>query len=71
VPAALIKVADADAAINHTAVVHLADLQEKQADIRGAAQSYQNALRLDTALSDTRSTASDWFNSILAQTKTT
>lgn len=58
-PAALIKVADADAAINHTAdaskgyraaacfadkagdkaleslaIVHLADLQEKQADIR-------------------------------------
>jgi len=85
--AALIKVADADAAINHTvdaskgyraaagfadkagektleslALVHLADLQEKQADIRGAAQSYQHALQLDAALSDGRSTASDWFN---------
>jgi len=85
--AALIKVADADAAINHTvdasqgyraaagfadkagekaleslALVHLADLQEKQADISGAAQSYQHALQLDAALSDARSTASDWFN---------
>jgi tetratricopeptide (TPR) repeat protein len=85
--AALIKVADADAAINHDvdaskgyraaagfadkagektleslALVHLADLQEKQADIRGAAESYQKALALDAALSDRRSTASDWFN---------
>ncbi len=85
--AALIKVADADAAINHTAdaskgytaatgfadqagektlqslaLVHLADLQEKQADITGAARSYQHALHLDAALSDPRSTASDWFN---------
>jgi Tfp pilus assembly protein PilF len=85
--AALIKVADADAAINHAsdaskgynaatgfavkagekaleslALVHLADLQEKQGDIRGAAQSYQRALPLDAALTDARSTASDWFN---------
>jgi hypothetical protein len=95
--AALIKVADADAAINHTvdaskgyrapacfadkagdkaleslALVHLADLQEKQADIRGAAESYQHALELDAALSDARSTASDWvqLRAILAQTET-
>jgi hypothetical protein len=85
--AALIKVADADAAINHIAdaargyraavgfadkagektleslaLVHLADLQEHQSDITGAAQSYQHALQLDAALSDPRSTASDWFN---------
>jgi tetratricopeptide (TPR) repeat protein len=85
--AALIKVADADAAINHTAdaskgysaaagfaatagdktlgslaLVHLADLQEKQNDVRGAAQSYQRALQLDAGLADPRSTASDWFN---------
>ncbi|MHB8503645.1 MAG: tetratricopeptide repeat protein [Candidatus Acidiferrales bacterium] len=85
--AALIKVADADAAVNHTsdaskgyaaaagfaekagekaleslAFVHLADLQEKQTDIGGAAQSYQRALRLDAGLSDPHSTASDWFN---------
>jgi hypothetical protein len=44
------------------ALVHLADLQEKQADIRGAAESYQHSLELDAALSDARSTASDWFN---------
>lgn len=85
--AALIKVADADAAVNHTsdaskgytaaagfaakageraleslALVHHADLQEKQDDIGGAAQSYQRALRLDAGLSDPGSTASDWFN---------
>ncbi len=44
------------------ALVHLADLQEKEGDIRGAAQSYQRALQLDATLSDPRSTASDWFN---------
>lgn len=85
--AALIKVADADAAVNHAndamkgynaaagfaekageksleslALMHLADLQEKQADISGAANAYQRALRLDTGTSDARSTASDWFN---------
>jgi tetratricopeptide (TPR) repeat protein len=85
--AALIKVADADAAIHHggdaskgynaaagfaekagektlesLALVHLADLQEKENDIAGAAQSYQRALRLDAALSDPPSAASDWFN---------
>ncbi len=85
--AALIKVADADAAIRHDgdaskgynaaanfaekagektmeslALIHLADLEEKQSDIRGAAQSYQRALQLDAALSDPRSAASDWFN---------
>jgi tetratricopeptide (TPR) repeat protein len=85
--AALIKVADADAAIHHNsdaskgynaaagfadkagektleslAFIHLADLQEKQGDVRGAVLSYQRALQLDAALSDARSTASDWFN---------
>jgi tetratricopeptide (TPR) repeat protein len=85
--AALIKVADADAAIHHAsdaskgytaaasfaektgektleslALVHLADLEEKQSDNRGAAQSYQRALQLDATLSDPRSAASDWFN---------
>ncbi len=49
-------------ALESLALVHLADLQERQNDIRGAAQSYQHALQLDTALSDPRSTASDWFN---------
>jgi len=85
--AALVKVADADAAVNHfsdaskgytaaagfadkagekalesLALVHLADAEEKQGDIRGAAQSYQRALRLDTEVSDGRSAAADWFN---------
>ena len=85
--AALIKVADADAAINHIgdaskgykaaigfagkagektleslALGHLADLQEKQNDIPGAARSYQQALRLDASLSDPRNAATDWFN---------
>jgi Tfp pilus assembly protein PilF len=85
--AAFIKVADADAAVNHSsdaakgytaaagfadhagektleslALVHLADLQEKQGDIRGTAQSYQRAVQLDAELSDPRSAASDWFN---------
>jgi Tfp pilus assembly protein PilF len=85
--AALIKVADADAAINHIvdaskgyraaagfadqarektleslALVHLADLQEKQADVTGAAESYQHALELDAALADRRGAASDWFS---------
>jgi tetratricopeptide (TPR) repeat protein len=85
--AALIKVADADSAINRTgdaskgynaaagfaekagdkaleslALVHLADLQEKQGDTGAAARSYQRALRLDASVSDPRSAASDWFN---------
>jgi tetratricopeptide (TPR) repeat protein len=85
--AALVKVADADAAINHAsdakqgydaaitfagrgddrtmqslALVHLADLQEKQSDAAAAAQSYQRALALDALLSDPKSAASDWVN---------
>jgi tetratricopeptide (TPR) repeat protein len=85
--AALIRVADADAAINHTgdaskgygaavgfadkagekaleslALVHLADLQEKQGDVAGTASSYQQALKIDAGLSDSRGAASDWFN---------
>lgn len=44
------------------ALVHLADLQERQADSAGAAQSYQHALQLDAGLADPRSAASDWFN---------
>jgi Tfp pilus assembly protein PilF len=85
--AALIKVADADAAVLHfgdaikgytaaagfaeqagekplesLALIHLADVQEKQGDIHGAEQSYQHALQLDAGLSDARGAASDWFN---------
>jgi tetratricopeptide (TPR) repeat protein len=85
--AALIRIADADAAVNQTgdaikgyrsavgfaqksgektlqslALAHLADLQEKQGDAAGAAQSYQRALQLDAGLSDPHSAVSDWFN---------
>jgi len=85
--AALIKVADADAAANHQdealkgydaatkfaeeasekaleslALVHLADLQEKQMNIVAAAAAYQRALAIDASLSDPISAASDWFN---------
>lgn len=44
------------------ALAHLADLQEKQGDIAGAAQSYQRALRVDAGETDAKSVASDWFN---------
>jgi len=85
--AVLIKVADADAAVNHAAeamrsyqsaiqfaeksgdktleslaLVHLAELQEKQGDPGAAAKSYQRALTLDASLSDPRSTAPDLVN---------
>lgn len=49
-------------ALESLALVHLADVQEKQRDIGGAAQSYQRALRLDAGLPDARGAASDWFN---------
>ncbi len=85
--AALIKVADADAAatqrdealqgynaaiqfaekanaqaLETLALVHLADLQEKQETIGAAAAAYQRALAIDASLSDPASAASDWFN---------
>lgn len=44
------------------ALAHLADLQEKQGKIADAVQSYQLALRLDSAVGDAKSAASDWFN---------
>ena len=85
--AALIKVADADAALKQAneamqgyraaiafaekanekaleslGLAHLADLQEKQGDVAGAAQAYQRALALDASLGDARNAASDWLN---------
>lgn len=51
-----------DKTIESLALVHLAELQEKQKDAAGAAQSYQRALILDESLSDPRSAASDWYN---------
>jgi tetratricopeptide (TPR) repeat protein len=85
--AALIKVADADAAAGQSsdaakgysaamgfaqkagestleslAAAHQAELQEKQGDAEGAAESYQLALRTDANVKDAHSVASDWFN---------
>jgi tetratricopeptide (TPR) repeat protein len=51
-----------DKALESLALVHRADLQEKQEDTTAAARSYQSALGLDASLSDTRSAASDWLN---------
>jgi tetratricopeptide (TPR) repeat protein len=44
------------------ALSHLADLQEKQEDAAGAAQSFQHALALDASVDDARNAASDWLN---------
>lgn len=85
--AALIKVADADAAAGQSgdaakgysaamgfaeksgestleslAAAHLGDLQEKQGNAQGAAESYQLGLRTDAKVKDAHSVASDWFN---------
>jgi Tfp pilus assembly protein PilF len=51
-----------DTTLESLALVHLAELQEKQGDPAAAAQSYQLALALDASLSDPRSAASDWVN---------
>ncbi|HWZ98195.1 MAG TPA: tetratricopeptide repeat protein [Candidatus Dormibacteraeota bacterium] len=44
------------------ALVHLADLQEKQGDAAAALDSYQRGLTLDQKLNEPESTAVDWFN---------
>jgi tetratricopeptide (TPR) repeat protein len=49
-------------ALGSLALVHLADLQEKQGDVAGAAQSFQRALTLNASLDDPRNAASDWLN---------
>jgi Tfp pilus assembly protein PilF len=51
-----------DPALESLALVHLADLQEKNAQPGDAAKSYQRALTLDASLTDPRSAATDWFN---------
>src|SRR5579885_475689 len=85
--AALIRVADADAAVNQAAeaqrgyetaihlaekisnrilqslaLAHLADLQERQGNVRAALLAYQQALALDATLTDATGAATDWFN---------
>jgi tetratricopeptide (TPR) repeat protein len=44
------------------ALVHLADLQDKQGDAAGALHSYQRGLALDQNLKEPRNAAVDWFN---------
>ena len=44
------------------ALAHLADLQEKMGEAKGAAHSYQRGLALDAKTADPRSEAFDWFN---------
>ncbi len=51
-----------DPALESLALVHLADLQEKNGQPGDAAQSYQRALVLDASLTDPRSAATDWLN---------
>jgi tetratricopeptide (TPR) repeat protein len=51
-----------DKTLESLALVHLADLEEKQRNARAAAQAYQRALVLDASLADPVSAASDWLN---------
>ena len=51
-----------DKTLECLALVHLADLEEKQKNAAIAAQAYQHALALDAALGDPVSAASDWLN---------
>src|SRR5947207_2503120 len=49
-------------ALESLALVHLADLEERQESAVAAASAYQRALAIDAGLSDPTSAASDWFN---------
>lgn len=51
-----------DKTLESLALVHLADLEEKQKSAPAAAQAYQRALALDASLTDPVSAASDWLN---------
>jgi tetratricopeptide (TPR) repeat protein len=51
-----------DKTLQSLALVHLADLKDKQDSTAEAAESYQKALALDTSLADPISAASDWLN---------
>jgi tetratricopeptide (TPR) repeat protein len=51
-----------DKTLESLTLAHRAELQDKQGDAAGAAQSYQRALALDDPLSDARGAASDWLN---------
>jgi len=51
-----------NSALESLTLIHLADLQEKQNHLSSAARSFQQALTLDSSLSDRRAVASDWVN---------
>jgi len=51
-----------DARFESLALAHLADLQEKAGDTKGAALSYERGLAFDPKAADPRSEAFDWFN---------
>lgn len=51
-----------DKELESLALIHRAELEEKQGEDGAAAQSYQRALTIDAVLSDARSAASDWLN---------
>jgi tetratricopeptide (TPR) repeat protein len=51
-----------DQALESLALVHRADLQDKNGYAAAAAQSYERALAVDGGLADSPSAASDWLN---------
>jgi tetratricopeptide (TPR) repeat protein len=51
-----------DKTLESLALVHLADLEDRQKNTTAAAQAYQHALALDGSLADPVSSASDWLN---------
>jgi tetratricopeptide (TPR) repeat protein len=51
-----------DKTLESLALVHLAELEEKQENAQAAALAYQRALDLDASLADPVSAASDWLN---------
>jgi Tfp pilus assembly protein PilF len=51
---------DRDNALESLAMIHLAEFYEKSGNVPAAAISYQWALTVDAALTDTKSVAADW-----------
>jgi tetratricopeptide (TPR) repeat protein len=49
-------------ALESLALVHLADLREKNGSVAEAVVAYQRALAIDASLADAAGAASDWFN---------
>jgi tetratricopeptide (TPR) repeat protein len=61
---AAIAIADksGQTSLSSLALVHLADLRDRQGDSAGALHSYQRGLALDQSLKEHESAAVDWFN---------